>query len=75
MSAKDDKWKPVKVIGINENGPRSYNIVTPQGKHYWRNRKDLRRLTPAKIDTSIDNFLDDQEYDGDMHKRTIGRTP
>ena len=43
VSAKDGKWKPAKVTGINENGPPSYNIVTPQGKHYRRNRKDLRR--------------------------------
>ena len=34
VSAKDGKWKPAKVTGINENGPRSYNIITPQGQHY-----------------------------------------
>ena len=73
MSAKDDKWKPAKVIGINENGPRSYNIVTPQRKHHRRNRKGLRRLTPpANIDTSID--IDYQEYDGDTSE-TLAEPP
>jgi len=44
VSAKDGKWKPAKVTGRNENGPRSYNIVTPQGQGYQRNKKDLKKL-------------------------------
>ena len=67
MSAKDGKRKPAKVTGINNNGPCSYNIVTPEGRYYRRNRKDLRNLTnPVKNDTSVDDFLDDQEFDCDI---------
>ena len=66
VSAQDGKWKPAKVLGINENGPRSYDITTPNGQHYRRNRKDLRKLAPTvHNDTSVDDFLDDQEFDYD----------
>ena len=72
VSAKDGKWKPAKVTGINENGPHSYNIVTPQGQHYRRNRKDLRNLAyPVNNNTSVDDFLDDQEYDCDTSEPEV----
>ena len=64
VSRKDGKWKPAKVTGSNENGPCSYNIITPQGQRCRRNRKDLKKITSAAtINTHIDNFLDDQVYD------------
>ena len=61
MTTKDGKWKPAKVTSVDKTGPRSYNIVTPQGQHYRRNRKDLRKVTGINI--NIDDFLDDQSYD------------
>ena len=69
VSAKDDKWKPAKVTGINENGPCSYSIVTPQGQHYRRNRKDL--TSPVNNNTTVDDFLDDQEYDCDASEPVV----
>ena len=45
MTSKDGRWKPAKVTSISQTAPRSYNIVTPQGQHYRRNRKDLRKVT------------------------------
>ena len=45
MTTKDGKWKPAKVTKTNQSGPRSYNIVTPLGQQYRRNRKDLRKVT------------------------------
>ena len=64
VSAKDGKWKPAKVTSINQNGSRSYNIITPQGQQYRRNRKDLRNLAyPVDINTNIDDFLDDNNCD------------
>ena len=72
VSAKDGKWKPAKVTGITENGPRSYNIITPQGQHYRRNRKDLRKLaSPVNTDTSVDDFLYDQEYECDTSEPVV----
>ena len=72
VSAKDGKWKPAKVTGTNENGPRSYNIITPQGQHYQRNRKDLKTLaSPVNTDTSVDDFLDDQEYECDTSEPVV----
>ena len=64
VSAKDGKWKPAKVTSLNERGPRSYNIVTPQGHQYRRNRKDLRNLArPVNINAYDDDFLDDYNPD------------
>jgi len=69
MTTKDGKWKPAKVTNVSETGPRSYNIVTPQGQHYRRNRKDLRKMTGSTgINTNIDDFLDDQSYDDNTNK-------
>ena len=69
VSAQDGKWKPAKVLGINENGPHSYDITTPNGQHYRRNRKDLRKLaSPVHSNTSVNDFLDDQEFDYDTSK-------
>ena len=69
VSAKDGKWKPAKVIGMNANGPRSYDITTPQGQHYRRNRKDLRNLvSPVYNDSSADDFIDDQEFGYDTNE-------
>ena len=69
MTRKDGKWKPVKVTSINQTGPRSYNVVTPQGKQYHRNRKDLRKVTGGTgINTSVDDFLDDEVYDANSNE-------
>ena len=58
-----------KVIGMNANGPRSYDITTPQGQHYRRNRKDLRNLvSPVYNDSSADDFIDDQEFGYDTNE-------
>jgi len=68
MTTKDGKWKPAKVTSVRETEPRSYNIVTPQGQHYRRNRKDLRKMTGGTgINTNINNFLD-QSYDDNTNK-------
>lgn len=69
MTSKDGRWKSAKVTGISQTAPRSYNIVTPQGQHYSRNRKDLRKVTGgADIKTNADEFLDDQSYDSDTNE-------
>jgi len=69
MTTKDGKWKPARVNSINQSGPRSYNIVTPQEQQYRRNRKDLRKVTGGKsIDTSVDDCLDDEIYDADSNE-------
>ena len=69
MTTKDGKWKPVKVTSINQTGPRSYNIVTPQGQQYRRNRKDLRKVTGGTdSNTSVCNFLDDELYDASSNE-------
>ena len=47
----------------------AYDITKPNGQHYRRNRKDLRKLaSPVHSDTSVDDFLDDQEFDYDTSK-------
>jgi len=56
MMTKDGKWKPAKVVSINQTAPHSYNIVTTQGQQYCRNRKDLRNVAGG---TSIGSDVDD----------------
>ena len=57
------------MTSISQTAPRSYYIVTPQGQHYRRNRKDLRKVTGGTdIKTDADNFLDDQKYDSDTNE-------
>ena len=69
MTSKDGRWRPAKVTSISQTAPRSYNIVTPQGQQYRRNRKDLRKVTGGTdIKTSTDEFLDDQSYDSDTNE-------
>ena len=69
MTSKDGRWRPAKVTSISQIAPRSYNIVTPQGQHYRRNRKDLRKVTGGTdTKTSTDEFLDDQLYDSDTNE-------
>ena len=69
MTSKDGRWRPAKVTSISQTAPCSYNIVTPQGQQYRRNRKDLRKVTGG-TDTKIstDEFLDDQSYDSDTNE-------
>ena len=66
ITTKDGKWKPAKVTSINKTGPRSYNIVTPQGQHYrrvlssydWSSKKSLLFvLTPVPPVTFLRSFL------------------
>ena len=53
----------------SQTASRLYNIVTPQGQHYHRNRKDLRKVTGGThIKTNVDEFLDDQSYDSDTNE-------
>ena len=70
MTSKDGRWRPAKVTSISQTAPRSYNIVTPQGQNYRRNRKDLRKVTGGSTDikTNVDEFLDDQSYDSDTNE-------
>ena len=69
MTSKDGTWKPAKVTSISQRAPRSYNIVTPQGQYYRRNRKDLRKVMgKTEVNTSTDEFLDDQAYDSDTNE-------
>ena len=69
MTSKDGRWRPAKVTSISQTAPRLYYIVTPQGQHYRRNRKDLRKVTGGTdIKTDADNFLDDQTYDSDINE-------
>lgn len=43
--------------------------MTPQGQHYCRNRKNLRKVTGGTdIKRNADEFLDDQSYDSDTNK-------
>ena len=57
------------MTSISQTAPRSYYIVTPQGQHYCRNRKDLRKVTGGTdIKPDADNFLDDQTYDSDTNE-------
>ena len=71
MTSKHGRWKPAQVTSINQTGPRSYNIVTPQGHHYRRNRKHLRKATGVtSSNTSVNDFLDDQSYDSEANKPT-----
>jgi len=63
MMTKDGKWKPAKVVSINQTTPRSYNIMTAQGQQYRRNRKDLRKVAGGtNIVTNVDDFLDDEPH-------------
>ena len=69
MTSKDGTWKPAKVTSISQRAPCSYNIVTPQGQYYRRNRKDLRKVMgKTEVNTSTDEFLDDQAYDSDTNE-------
>ena len=69
MTTKYSKWKPAKVTSVNQTGPRSYNTVTPQGKQYRRNRKDIRKVTGGtSISTNVDDFLGDELYDADSNE-------
>ena len=63
MMTKDGKWKPAKVISIDQTTPRSYNIMTTQGQQYRINRKDLRKLPDGiSIGTNVDDFLDEDPH-------------
>ena len=69
MATKDGKWRPAKVPSVSQSGPRSYDIVTPQGQHYCRNRKHLRKMTGGTGDNkSVEDFLDDESYDDDSNE-------
>ena len=73
MTTKDGKWKPAKVIKINRSGPRSYNIVTPLGQQYRRNRKDLRKVTGSTgIGTNFEDCIDDEVSDTDLNETFRG---
>ena len=69
MATKDGKWRPAKVTSVSQSGPRSYDIVTPQGQHYCRNRKHLRKMTGGTGDNqSVEDFLDDESYDDNSNE-------
>ena len=73
MTTKDGKWKPAKVISIDQTAPRSYNIVTTQRQQYRRNRKDLRKLPcGTSIGTNVDDFLDDDPHVAKSTESTTG---
>ena len=73
MTTKDGKWKPAKVISIDQTAPRSYNIVTTQGQQYRRNRKDLRKLpSGTSIGTNVDDFVDDDPHVAKSTESTTG---
>ena len=74
MRSKDGRWKPAKVTSINQTAPRSYNIMTPQGQHYRRNRKDLRKVTGGTDIKNADKFIDDQSYDSDTNETIEGNS-
>lgn len=37
------KWRPAKVIYVQNDTPHSYDVTTPEGQTYWRNRCHLKR--------------------------------
>ena len=73
MTTKDGKWKPAKVISIDQTAPRLYNIVTTQGQQYRRNRKDLRKLPGGtSIGTNVDDFIDNDLHIAKSTESTTG---
>uniref|UniRef100_A0A3B4ZQ16 Integrase catalytic domain-containing protein n=1 Tax=Stegastes partitus TaxID=144197 RepID=A0A3B4ZQ16_9TELE len=53
-------WEPAVVIRQREE-PRSYNMQTPAGKMFRRNRRHLRKIHPSLFrDTSVDEDSDSE---------------
>ena len=70
MATKDGKWRPAKVTSVSQSGPCSYDIVTPQGQHYRRNRKHLQKVTGGTGDNqSVKDFLDGESYDDNSNEQ------
>ena len=52
------KWRPAKVISVRQETPRSYDIITPDGQTYQRNRSHLKKVNEKSVD---EPDIDDDE--------------
>ena len=65
------KWRPAKVICVRQETPRSYDIMTPNGQTYWRNRHHLKKVR-KEIDQ--EQYLDDDEFPNEANAAIVNNS-
>ena len=53
------KWRPAKVSGVRQDTPRSYDVTTPEGQTYRRNRRHLKKVCN---NTDLDTYLQGDDF-------------
>ena len=53
------KWRPAKVSCVRQDTPRSYDVTTPEGQTYRRNRRHLKKVCN---NTDLDTYLQDDDF-------------
>ena len=58
------KWRPAKVISVRRDTPRSYDITTPEGQTYRRNRRHLKKVCK---NSDQESYLSDDKFPAEIN--------
>ena len=71
LMQRTGKWRPSKVICVRQETPLSYDIMTPNGQTYRRNRHHLKKVR-KEIDQ--EQYLDDDEFPNEANAAIVNNS-
>ena len=65
------KWRPAKVICVQQETPRSYDIMTTNGQTYRRNRHHLKKVCK---ESDQEQYLDDDVFPNEANGAIVNNS-